>query len=308
MKNKKGKAGGVALTLIVILLFAVVGFGAWFIFGGTKQTAIEREKQVILETADCQVAPSLSITTVDTLAGGTVATVNGIRVNGGLKAGVPTSFQIGDEIELFINASNYISTLEPKFKIGKCGITTIETKIYATDDPAIRLFNTDGNRIGNAVTSVCAVNNLANQTQSSSTISMKMEIQSAPLQSSGSLVVVVEVDNSTEVGYSDITLTGTGVTDGIVLSTYVQNATASVVRAFNVPASTKGDLNTYYINLAPKSGQTIGATGSAGTYAVVTLYSKQAFVETDNTFTVGIENKNGATKYEDTQTAGICIV
>lgn len=305
MKNKKGSA---ILVGIFILLLLGMGIGAYAVFGGAKQSAVDTQTEVITQTSACPIAPTLSVTSVDALAGGIVATVNGYRVNGQLKAGLPASFQLGDEVEVFVNASNYISTKEPIITIEKCGITPMEAEVYATNDATIRLFNTDGNRITDNVIDSCVVNGGTNQTSSSSSISMKIEIQSAPLESTGDLVIVAEVDNSTEVGIEGITLTGTDVTAGSILSTYTQNATTSVVKAFNVPASTAGALNTYYLNIAPKSGKSLGPAGSAGTEVYVTLYSKQAFVETDNSFVVGIENKNGVVKYEDEQRFGFCIV
>jgi len=308
LTNKKGMGAGM-LAVIVLVGFILVA-GAVLVGTGTfsqKTADVEKEKAIKEATGDCQTAPSLSISSVDKVdTGTTVTTVNGARLNGQYIGVVPSSFQIGDNVDLFLNATNYISEVINGHKIEKCGVNSIKGELYATDDPTVRLFNTDGNRIGDAVTA-CLASTLVNQTASASTISMKMEIQSSPKQSSGDLVVVIEVDNNTEVGYDGISLTGTGVTDGSALSTYTQNATTSTVRAFNVPASTAGALGTYYINLAPKSGQTIGG-GPSDTYALVTLYSKQAFIDVDGKFKVGIEDSNGNTKYEDTQDLGICIV
>jgi hypothetical protein len=285
----------------VLFLTGVVSMDSLF---GDKDT----DTEIAGGATDCNIAPSLSFAVNDALQKGTsVATIEGIRLNGVLLGGVPSSFKYGDEVEILYNASNYISVVGPKHKM-VCGVNTLAQEIYATDDPTIRLFNTDGNRIADNVLDTCVTNDGINQSSSSASISMKLEVQSAPLQSSGDLALVVEVDNSTEVGYDGISISGSGVSDGAVLSTYTQNSTTSTVKAFNLPASVNGALNTYYVNLKPKSGQSIGPAGSAGTEVYLTLYSKQAFVDTDGTFKVGIEDANGNTKYEDTQRFGFCVV
>jgi hypothetical protein len=300
--RKKGMAP-VLVAVLVICALVVAGAILWYT---VKQSQLSNPNVV---ATDCQTAPSLSLVSVDAIdTGTTVATVNDLILNGQYMGTIPSSFQIGDKVELLFNASNYISNIYPEFTIDKCGKTTITNKIYATDDVTTRIFNTGGDKATDSTQGVAALCPGTNQTSSSNTISMKLEVQSAQKQSSGDLVIVVEVDNSTEVGYDGITLSGTGVTAAPMPSYYTVNATTSVARAFNVPASTGGALNTYYINLAPKSGQTIGASGSAGTLMFVNFYSKQAFVDTDGIFKVGIENLNGATKYEDTSDYEVCII
>lgn len=308
MRNKQGKMAPLVSILIVFAILAM-GVIAYSVFQQTEVASPE-SPAAIKELTDCSVAPSLSFSVVNALAKGTqVTTHETTRLNGALQVpGVtPTSFQYGDSVVILYNATDYLDVIGSPHSM-TCGTNTLNQEIYATDDPTLRIFNTDGNRIANNVLDTCVTNTGVNQSSSASSISMKIEIQSAPLQSSGDLVMVVEVDNSTEVAYSGITLSGTGVSDGDILSTYALNSTASVVRAFNLPASVNGVLNTYYLNLAPKSGESIGPADSAGTEVYVTLYSKQAFYDTDGTFKVGIENADGDTKYEDTSRFGFCVV
>ena len=308
--NKIGKTNNALMwgvgIVVVLVLMGVINVGG--IFGG-EDDAIDYGGQAPIDgTVDCNTAPSLGFSVVNALVKGTAAnTLETVRLNGVLQTPgvVPSAFQYGDNVEILYNATNYIDMVGPT-KTVKCGLNTISQEVYATDSPTVRLFNTDGNRIGDSVNANCILNDLANQSESASGISLKMEVQSAPLESTGDLVMVVEYINNTEVGFSDITVSGTGVTDGQVLSTYTQNSTASTVRAFNVPASVNGALTTYYINIAPKATRTLGE-GATGTYALVSFYSKQAFIDIDGTFKVGIEDANGNTKYEDLTDHGICI-
>jgi hypothetical protein len=304
--NKRGKMAPGVTILIVVAVLAILAI-----------SFVVVRNEVISPTTpgaggsvtDCETAPNLGFSVVNALQKGSGVTVlESIRLNGVLQTPgvVPAAFQYDDEVEVLYNASNYLDNIGALHKM-TCGKNTLNNEIYATDDPTIRIFNTDGNRIGNCLTAVTAVNALVNQSSSATAINMKVEIQSAPLQSSGDLVLIVECDNSTEVGFSDITLSGTGVTDASVPSTYTNNATISTVRAFNVPASVNGALTTYYLNLNPKSGQTIGATGSAGTYCQITTESKQAFIDVDGTFQTGVVNANGVAQYEDIATHGIAI-
>lgn len=307
MKNKAGKTAPLVTVLIVFAILAILVIG----YSVVKNAALDKpEKGAGGSTTDCNIAPSLSFSVFNELQKGSqVATVETVILNGVLQTpgAVPTSFQYGDKVSVLYNASNYIDVEGPEHTM-TCGVNTLNQGIYASDDPAVRIFNTDGNRMTDQELDNCVISPGTNQTSSASSISMKLEIQSAPLQSSGDLIVVVEVDNSTEVGFSDITLSGTGVKNAEVPSFYTVNATNSVTRAFWVPATVNGVLNTYYINLAPKTGQTIGASGSAGTEVYVTLYSEQDFYDTDGTFKTGIENADGTTKYEDTERYGLCII
>lgn len=304
--NTKGKMAPLVTVLIVLAILVLV-VGAFFVL---KNAAfISPEPGAGGSPTDCNIAPSLSFSVFNELSKGTAvtafrtATLNGVLQVPGV---VPTSFQYGDEVQVLYNASDYIDVVGPKHSM-TCGVNTIARGIYATDDATLRVFNTDGNRITDLVLDNCILAPGTNQSSSAASISLKTEIQSAPLQTTGDLVLIVEVANSTQVGYDGITVSGTGVTDGDKLSTYTQNVTASSVRAFNLPASVNGALTTYYVNLAPKTGITMGGN-TVGVEVYFTLYSKQDYYDTDGSFKFGIENSQGTVKYEDTQRFGFCLV
>lgn len=302
--NKKGKLAPLVVGLIIFVILAITVIGYMVI----ENQALAPTPGSGQSTTDCNVAPSLGFSVVNALQKGTgVTVIESVRLNDVLQTPgtVPTAFQYGDKVLVFYNATDYIDNIGPEHSM-TCGKNTLSNEIYKTDQATIRIFNTDGTRVGNAVTSACNINALVNQSESTSAISMKIEIQSAPLQTTGDLVMVVSWGNSTESGYSDLSLSGTGVTDATVPSFYVANSTASVLRAFNIPASVNGALTTYYLNVNPKSGQTLGVS-TAGTFLKISLYSKQAFIDTDGNFKVGIEDANGATKYEDLTTHGVCV-
>ena len=318
--NKAGKGGSmkpfiVTGVIVMILLLGIVAYGtvknaALSDKDATTDTSVAVADTTLSATGDCNTAPSVVESLVNALQTGSsfAATTNYTRVNGKYKGtDIPSTLAYGDDVEVIFAHANYI---DKKFTLNNlnCGSNALNADLYATDDPTVRIFNTDGDKVGNSVTAVCAINALANQSSSTGTITMKIEIQSASLQSSGDLVAVVEVDNKTEIAYDKIVMTGNGVSDASVPTFYSPNATTSVIRAFNLPASVNGALTTYYLELSPKDGQALGPAGSAGTYAIFNLYSKQDFVDVDGSFQYGIENSRGTTQYEDTSSFGICII
>jgi hypothetical protein len=312
--NKGGhtmkKSGGIvfAIILSVVLICAVILY-ATGTFGGTKQQAVE-EAKVVATAQGCNYAPTWSVTAKDTLnTGSSVSVDKTVIVNGAFAGGFPSTFTGGDKVRVLMNATNFISVWTDEYTIA-CTNPSLSVNMYATDDPTLLIYpSTGGEVIGNSVTASCVTHAGRNQSSSSSTISVPVTIQSAGLQSSGELVMVVEVANNTEVSDNGIKVTGTGVTayTGKLPSEYTNNATNSARAVFNLPASVAGDTKSFSIQLTPESGKTIGG-GSLETYAKVTLYSKQAFVEDDGSAGYGIATSKGVNKYEDTQTYGICIV
>ena len=311
--NKKGKikTGGIIAIMFFGLIFvALLGFGIVYAVKNVSVGGTEQNADIVATAQGCNYAPTWSVTAKDTLNTGSSVTVDKtVIINGAYAGGFPSTFTKDDKVKVLMNASNYISVWTDEYKIN-CTNPSLSINMYATDDPTLLIYpSTGGEVLGNSVTASCTLHAGRNQSSSSSTISMPVTIQSAGLQSSGELVMVVEVANSTEVGETGIKVTGTGVTayTGRLPSEYVNNATNSVKVAFNLPASVAGDTKSFSIQLTPESGKTIGG-GSLETYAKVTIYSKEAFVEDDGSAGYGIATSKGVNKYEDTQTYGICIV
>jgi hypothetical protein len=308
--SKQGKMAPLVTVLIVFAMIALLAIG--YMVVKNTQLAAPPEEGAGQSSTDCNIAPSLSFSVYNGLVKGTgVATIESIRLNGVLQTPgvVPSAFQYGDVVEVFYNASDYIDVIGPTHTM-KCGVNTLNQEIFraTSANPALSIFNSDGNKVGNCITAPL-LNAGVNQSESAVPISMELKVQGSPLETSGDMIVVIEVTNSTEVGLSDISLSGTGVTDAAIPSFYLYNSTISSTKAFNVPAAYNGALNTYTIRINPKTGMTIGATaaGEGGTRVIVNTYAKQAFIDTDGTFKVGVEDADGTAKYENNVKTIACI-
>lgn len=291
--NNKGKMSPLIVVFAVLLL---VGIG-WLIYGQTQQsqqsTAIEQ--QSLKATGDCENAPTLTTSLLNAVNPGTevagatfYANVNGEYIG---TVTNNTEYNYGDKVQILASVSNYIDEIINPFTV-KCGINRQTEDLYATDTNTFRIFNTNGNLLTDSATG-----GATNQTASASPISLDVKIDSKTDQSSGDLVIVIESDNTTEV--DDMVLSGNGAVKVDVPEFYSVAGAGSIARAYGVPALIDGETKSYTLTINPESGQTIGG-GGLDNAIYVTAYSKQAFVDVDGSFKVGVENEDGTTKYEDT--------
>lgn len=286
----KGQALGIIMVLAVVviaggLIWAGVSNG-WF--SGTNEQAIQDR---VLSSGDCETAPSITVAAVNKInKGTTVTTADNCSVNGVYVGGIPTNLQKGDKVGLMVGAADYINTIVPEFLVG-CGQNTVPVELYATSTNTFRIFNTNNQLLTDAATAT-----ITNQSSSAAPISLTVYIDSTSDESTGDLVVVVESTNTTEV--DDIVLSGLGgAKKTSVPEFYTQNSAGSIVKAFDVPQVLDGASVTGTLTLSPESGQTIG---SGDNVVYVTAYSKEAYVDTDGLFKVGVEDSDGTTVYEDT--------
>jgi len=282
--NKKGQAVAIWIIAVVVILA-----GGFFL---VSQTALGGS-DAIPTSEDCEIDTTLRLNVVDAINKGTAVTAGGVvKVNGGInKAYVSgtTTFSPGDEVELLVNASNFVSTIANTGPL-KCGVNELDVELYATDDAAFTIFNSEGDAVTNNI-----VGGAINQTTSSSTINMEVRVEGVSDQSSGDLVIIIEATNTSEV--DDMILSGEGATKVSVPEFYTINGAASIVRAYEVPAVVDGVARSYTLAVSPESGETIGLAPVTAVY--VTAYSKQAYVDVDGTYKVGIENADGTSQAED---------
>lgn len=295
--NKTGKT-----SIFLILVF--IAIGVVLVFGGYSllQTQTGKTIETVATAGGCEITPSLSVSVVDEYNSGTSVTpgINAIvtQKDGSKRNefGVSTStpFERGETVELLLNGSNYIAKILPEKIVMDCDVNKISTKMCGTSTNTFRIFNTDGNALTDTADTAATT---TNQTQSASPITVDVKIDSTVDECTGDLLIVVESTNTTEV--DDIIFAGGGSSSTSVPDFYTLNAAISTVKAFDVPGLKDGDTGTYTIKFTPESGKTIGAM-TAGNVVYVTAYSKQAFVEKDGTFKVGVEDVDGNIKYEDT--------
>lgn len=210
-----------------------------------------------------------------------------VKENNGVPATNKTSYPVGANLEILWSASNYID--EMSTYTVPCGGGSIPKELYATDDGAFRIYNSDGDALTDN-----AVGGATNQSLlgTGGNKNLKIIIDGNDKQSLGDLVVVVEHTNTT--GCDKITLSGLGgATQTDVPGFYATAASGSKAYAYDVPAVVGAQSVEGTLGLKAKSSQTcFGAV-------YVTAYSKQAFQDLDGTFKKGVEDMDDTVKYED---------
>ena len=263
----------------------------------TSQTAVgESSIAQITATGDCEIAPSVSLSLLDAINRGTTISLSSAKtiVNGkfiGNTAFASKTYEFGDKVQFVYNKSDYIDEISETVTV-KCGSNSLSGDLYATDTATFSVFNNDGNKVTDGTGAVATW-----QAGSTSPINMEVRVESKSDQSTGDLIVVIESSNTTQV--DDLTLSPATEVD--VPEFYAVAGAGSIAKAYKVAALKDGEAKSFTLNLNPESGVGIGDSASEGNNTIyMTAYSEQAYVDTDGSFKVGIENSDGTIAYEDT--------
>jgi hypothetical protein len=290
-KNKRGQVVWIVIAIIAV----VVIVGA--IVMTRPQQQLESQTDIVSTLGTCDVEPYFTKILTDKTNPGTSITstkspgrVNGAYVGDITPGSSGTILSIGDNLNLVVNGSDYIS-IEGNAEIDKCGENEVPYQLCKLDGaPSITIFGTAGdaltdNRQGGAT----------NQTASANTIVVDMHFTMPSDECADSVVFVVEASNSTEV-------------DKISMGTNVGNIKEYPINKPDIHSDEGGNSDSltntfiatgfandggktvYSITLEPESGETMG-TGNSSVY--VTAYFPQAFADVDGTIKTDIENTDG---------------
>jgi hypothetical protein len=285
MMNKAGKkmsGGMITLVIVGILIVGILGFMAF----SNTQTALPSDKETAAKVGICpESTASVSFDSINALAKQTSVNATAtVRQDNGPASASKASYPVGSNLEIFWSASNYIDKIST-YKVA-CGGGVISTEMFATDSQTIRLFNTDGNPI----TSGGAVNQSAIASGGSALLDIKVDGKDK--QNSGVLLVVLEDTNSSAV--DTLTLSGLpGVKSASVPTFYTVSAAGAKAYAYTIDPIQGASTASGTLGINMKSGQTYHGL------VKISMYSEQAFQDTDGSFKVGVENADGTTQYED---------
>lgn len=282
----KAKSTGAIKTGLVVLLVGVLLIGVFMVAKNVQFG--EGEK------------PSIT-TCPDSTAGLTWASQNALDVSSSV-AGISylvkddeaatssngSTYGIGHSLQYIASASGYIDEIKT-YEV-PCGGGTVTTKLTEATSPTVDVFNSNNLIIDNVATNQSAIADGASAT-------MAMRLTGVNKKTTGNLVVVIEVNSSVDT----ITLGGTeaGTQKPEFYSTQV--ASNSKVFTFEVPTITGAISKNYDLVITMKDNQHYNGE------VFVSMYSKQAFEDTDGVFKVGIEDANGVATYEDVTTADFII-
>jgi hypothetical protein len=291
MKTKKAQATGI----IVIILLGILVVGgltvAWQqdFFKSAQQRAIS----TALVDTDCEIAPSLGTSFIDSINLGTSVTGSSDAgwVNNDYRPNATTNLKKGDSVVLLGDATNYIAMALPAKTID-CGSNLISASMNKLDGaPTVKVFNDEGN-----VVSDSADGGAVNQTSSSAPITLEMTVTTPADENIGAMVFVIESSNKTEVDSIAMSSQSATVEKVSVPEIYSQNAGGTdVTKAFRADnIADDGGVTTFHITLTPETGKTMGADLNS---LYIEYYVEQDYVDTDGTLKTGVEDSDGTAKH-----------
>ena len=291
--QKKAQAMGVIVVVLLAVLVVGGGIVAWQ--QGLFQTVEERAIATRVTDTDCDIAPSVSVSGVDSLNTGTAVTNTGENgwVNGVYRPNSTTGLAKGDKLILLAEATNYINKVLPEATID-CGVNVITAKMDKLDGTvSLKVFNDEGNAVTNS-----ADGGAINQSDSTDSITNKLTVTCPTDEVVNGGVITIEVSNTTEVdviGLSSESATINSVGNPDIAT--IETGTGSYMESFHVSDfMDDGGVTTFYITFSPETGTNMGGAPQS---VYINVYAEQPFVDTDGTLQVGVENSDGTLKHVD---------
>lgn len=284
------------IWIIIVLILA--GVGGYFLLtnmsGGTAKDVAD-----VLADTGCDTGPFLYTNAYDAINTGTAVTDNARGLRNKIPIGAntegTTTYVKEETIELLVGASGY-PNVSASFGPVKCGTNTVPIALSKLDGVGeIKIYNTAGNILGDGYE---GIDTYENQSTSSTPMNLKMTYTVPADEAVEMMVLVIECSNGTEI--DDIELSsssGAKVSKGTLPEFHSTESSDNieVTRTFEITdIDDDGQQEVFNINIQPESGKTMG-TGDNACY--VTPYVGQAFIDTDGSIKVGIEDSEGGSEY-----------
>jgi hypothetical protein len=289
--NNKGKS--FVLAFIAILLMLIVVFGLLFAFGvlGTTQGVLG-EKEKTNPTACGDSTGKLTLNSYNEYNSSVLAPTLVVGINGGKVTNAATSgttaYAIGTKLEVHQALGDYID----KSYTGtvECGGLTIDAPMVfsSSDNPAIRAKNDDGDYMTDSFVGSVNQTNL----DAGETFKLDIEFSGTSQESSGDGVYVIEFPAGSGANITNVELSGATKTTKPNVHTTLNAGSALYV--FEVPAVVGSEKVIHTLTVQ------LGASKDLMGGVYTDWYSKQAFIDTDGTIKIGVENADGTAKYENT--------
>ncbi len=285
MKQKDNLKSIIVVALVVMLAI----FGTMYTIGGMNTSDSNSPEAV---ASSCALDTTLTTSIVDEYNQGTGVTSVTIKSSqdGGNSYSAFTSgttkLEAGLPVKLFLSKGDFVDKVVDLPAL-KCGPNSKQITMAATSEAGIVIYDKQMNELTDSATggasNVAAVNTGA----SAKAI---VEVIGNNNEQSGNLVIVVETSSTANI--SEIKLGSLSKVD--TPSFYSQSATGTAVQAFELSSLDDNAEYSDTLTIIPKSAKDINGA------VYVTVYSKQAFQDTNGKIVVGVENVEGTNKYEDT--------
>lgn len=289
MKNKCGKTGAL-IPVIIIVALVVVGILGYMAFTQTTTGGFDDKTG-----SGCALDPVITITDRSALPFGTdpstpnwTASTDGGPYVKSVTSG-STSFAVGDKVKIFGYHDDYINTVSDEITI-KCGENSLDFPMYyaTSDNPTIRWVDDEGNYMTDAIAG-------GPQNQSNigngETLNLQVEIQGTAGESTGEGILVMEFQATSDTNISQVTLDGQPSIS--IPNVYTKQNAGSEVVAFNIPATEGGQRDTYDVAV------TMIASGDMSGGVYTDWFTKQWFIDDDDTIAYGVQDSDGTAQYEN---------
>lgn len=285
----------IGILLAVLLVGAGVvtkGFQSFSIAGGDN-TGTATVTQSTANT-DCARDPTISLSVNDALNKGksvTFGTAYRVKSATGTEYTsasytAPAGYQVGDKVAVMLNASGYITQSFDPAEV-PCGTSNFAYLLTAYQAPTVTVYQ-DYTLLSNSLAGTVNGSKI-----SSGTKQLTVKLSGNNQKSSGKMVYVVELSTTQNVSNTGVALYDkNGVAQKIVSvpGFYANHLSSPRVVAFELPAVVGGAEASYTLALTPSNNKMI--QGAVYTRA----YVEQAFIETDGTFSFGVEDADGTSK------------
>lgn len=297
--DKKG-ATSPLLVLLVICGVVIAGAAVYAIFFNQPQVQVGDENiqagggNIIVGDSGCEIAPTLTVNTVDAMVPGTAVAEEAVTVrrNGQLYGVITegtTKFAKGDKLDVLINKTSFIANVAAEGLTLNCGENILNAKLYDYDAATVKMFNENGDVLTDAATG-----DGTNQTSISNgaASTTKIQLKGTSQSSTGKQWLIVEASVTANVSWME--LDGSrGVDVGTVLTGYTDTLTGPFKRAFEIAPIEGTQTKDYTLTIQAATGKKV--MGAVYT----TFYSAQDILDVDGTFKKNVlQDADGNTKHQ----------
>lgn len=276
--------GIVALIVIAGALVMNTQVGENLIPGGDADTDLP---------SSCDTEPYIDLTVLNRLNQGSEVSVGVDGIVNGVRKGSLTlssqKFQVGDEVTLLLNATNYIDKIV-EVTIENCAQNDVTTTIDASTAAGVSfdMWEKSTDLTDAVVGGAANASSIGDGGSAVYTLFIKGSDNTA----SADLVYAIEL--STAANVSSVTMVHEGVEliEADMPNFYADTLTSPYKKAFAIPSFDNAIEKEYQITVAAGTGKAVNGA------VYTTAYAKQAFVDNDGSYAVGVtDSDNTATKY-----------
>lgn len=287
--NNTGKGSQTWVVLMItILTLAVVGGGAYFLFGtGATQSGVGNQPS--LASQGCNIAPSFSNTGVNALVGSSnVSPANYEYVVNGKYVGSSYTPSFGDNVQVLADPTGYLADVKT-LKIG-CGVNQVPFSFFQQANATISVKSDAGTSV--LTNGGGAVNETAMTTTKNNEITLVVPSQ----KSTGKIFFYLEMptNSASNMSATQLSCNGASVTSASAIPSFISSTNTNAYRgAWEISPINDGAKVTCNLQ------QSLLASKTLAGIVRITAYYEDSFVDSDGVIKTGTYTQLGTAKYQD---------